>query len=152
MKSIDRSRRRLTVFSLFLLLLIFHVYSEESRAFPLSVEEETILGQEFLAKIRKTLVFVADDFTHEYINDLGQYLPRPLETGYFSFRFYLVKDGNLNAFAAPASHIFVYSGLVQVMEEIDALAAVISHEIAHVSERHLAQRDATRSQETWGGP
>ena len=46
----------------------------------------------------------------------------------------------LNAFAGPGGHVFLFSGLIDVMKDTDELAAVLSHEIGHVSARHLARR------------
>ena len=43
-------------------------------------------------------------------------------------------------FAAPGGHIFVFSGLIEAMDNIDELAAVICHEIGHISARHLSKR------------
>ena len=77
---------------------------------------------------------------NDYINDLGQYITRALETKPFPFQFYLVKDNTLNAFAGPGGHIFFYSGLIDMMDDVDELAAVMSHEIGHVSARHLSNR------------
>lgn len=111
-----------------------------SRAEALSIDEETLLGQKFLESIRKQCEFVDDGFANDYINDLGQYLTRSLETKPFNFQFYLIKDHSLNAFAGPGGHIFVFSGLVEVMDGIDELVSVLTHEIAHVSARHLSER------------
>ena len=121
-------------------LLFFQPYLGASKAFALSTEEERILGQKFLIQIQQMLEPLDDEYALQYLNALGQYLIRPLETRYFPFNFYLVKDNDLNAFAAPGGHIFVFSGLINEMEEIDELAAVMCHEIAHVSARHLAHR------------
>ena len=106
----------------------------------LTVEQERELGREFLAKIRKQVVLVKDDFVNEYVNELGKYLIKPLETKYFPFDFFVVKNADLNAFAAPGGHIFIFSGLIEAMDGADELAAVMCHEIAHVSARHLAER------------
>jgi predicted Zn-dependent protease len=83
---------------------------------------------------------VDDDFANDYINDLGHYLIRPLATKHFPYRFYIVNDHTLNAFAGPGGHIFIFSGLIDLMDEPDELAAVICHEIGHVAARHLADR------------
>ena len=83
---------------------------------------------------------VDDDFAHRYINSLGQYLIRPLETKPFPFRFYNVKHKALNAFAGPGGHIYVFSGLVEAVDSLDELVAVLCHEIGHVSARHIASR------------
>jgi len=83
---------------------------------------------------------VEDDFANQFLNDLGKYLSEPLKTRHFPFNFYIIKDNTLNAFAAPAGHIFIFSGLVEATDKIDQLAAVICHEIGHVSARHLSKR------------
>ncbi|MBN1106473.1 MAG: M48 family metalloprotease [Deltaproteobacteria bacterium] len=106
----------------------------------LSIEDETAMGQKFMENIGRQFDFLDDDFANDYLNDLGQYLIRPLETKPFPFRFYLVRDQDLNAFAGPGGHIFVFSGLVVALDTIDELAAVVCHEIGHVSARHISER------------
>ena len=140
MKIAGKSYHKLIILLISSLLLSFHLYTEGSRAFALSVEEEKILGQKFLAKVHKYFDLVDDDFVNEYINGLGHYLISPLKTKHFAYRFYVIKDNALNAFAAPGGYIFIFSGLIEVMDEVDELAAVTSHEIGHVSGRHLAHR------------
>jgi predicted Zn-dependent protease len=51
-----------------------------------------------------------------------------------------VKDNTLNAFAGPGGHIFFFTGLIDMMDGVDELAAVMAHEIGHVSARHLSNR------------
>jgi predicted Zn-dependent protease len=106
----------------------------------LSIEDETKMGEEFMAQVLAQLQLVDDPFVNQYINDLGHYLITPLETKSFPFHFYVIKDNTLNAFAAPGGHIFVFSGLIEAMDKLDELAAVICHEIGHIAARHLAQR------------
>jgi len=120
--------------------LCFQPYLGVSKAFALSAEEERVMGEKFVIQIRQILDLLDDDYAQQYINALGQYLLRPVEVKYFPFRFYLVKDNDLNAFAGPGGHIFVFSGLINEMDRIDELAAVMCHEIAHVTARHLANR------------
>ena len=112
----------------------------KTNAFALSVEDETIMGQKFLAYIRETFEFVENDFTNNYINDLGHYLIKPLSPKYFPFNFYIVKENSMNAFAGPGGHIFFFSGLIRKMDTVDELAAIMCHEIGHVSARHIAER------------
>ena len=109
-------------------------------AFALSIEDEKIMGQKFMAYVREHFEFVDNDFANQFINDLGHYLITPLEPKYFPFNFYIAKENSLNAFAGPGGHIFFFSGLIESMDTIDELAAIMCHEIAHVSARHLAER------------
>jgi len=111
-----------------------------SEVSALSIEDETKMGEEFMAQVLAQLQLVEDPFVNQYINELGHYLITPLETKSFPFNFYVIKDNTLNAFAAPGGHIFVFSGLIEAMDNLNELAAVISHEIGHISARHLAQR------------
>ena len=111
-----------------------------SAAFALSIQDEKKMGQEFLVQIRKHFEFADDDFANKFFNDLGHYLIRPMNPKYFPFDFYIIKNNDLNAFAAPGGHVFFFSGLIEVMDSIDELASVMCHEIGHVSARHIAQR------------
>ncbi len=111
-----------------------------SEAFALSIEDEWKMGQAFFFQVRNQYELVSDPFAVKYINDLGHYLLLPLETRPFPFRFYIISDETLNAFAGPGGHIFFYSGLIEAMDRVDKLAAVMCHEIAHISARHLSKR------------
>jgi len=110
------------------------------KAFGLSIEEERRLGEEFVAQIRGYFKLVDDEYANQFITDLGRYLTMPLETKPFPFHFYIIKDNTLNAFAGPGGHIFVFSGLIEAMDNLDELASVICHELGHVTARHISQR------------
>ena len=123
------------------ILVFFFLFSlGRQPVFALSTEDERAAGEEFRASVRMQLELLQDDFANDYINDLGQYITRALETKAFPFQFYIVRDNNLNAFAGPGGHIFFYTGLIDMMDDVDELAAVMAHEIGHVSARHLSNR------------
>ena len=128
------------VIALFLLLCPLGLFS--TKAFALSIEDERAMGQELLSQVRAYFEFLDDPFADRFINYLGQYLILPVETKFFPFHFYIIKGNDLNAFAGPGGHIFVFSGLIEVMDTVDELAAVLCHEIGHVTARHIAKRIA----------
>jgi len=128
------------IFLVLIPLLALHFLPGPPTAFALSIEDEKKLGQKVLANIRRHYEIVDDDFARDYINDLGSYLIESLETRHFPFHFYIIKDNSINAFAGPGGHIFFFTALIEVMEEVDELAAVMCHEIGHVSARHISQR------------
>jgi len=109
-------------------------------AVAMSIEDERKMGEKFLISIKKQFRFVEDDFSNRFIRELGHYLVKPVETKPFPFRFYIIEHSTLNAFAGPGGHIFIFTGLIEVMKEVDELAAVLCHEIAHVTARHLSER------------
>lgn len=131
---------RPVIFAVIFALLFSPYCLPTPRAFALSTEEETVMGQEFLVQIQERFQLLDDNFANQYINELGHYLIRPLETKHFPFQFYIIKTNMLNAFAAPGGHIFIFSGLIEALDNIDELAAIICHEIGHVAARHLSQR------------
>lgn len=110
------------------------------QGYALSIEEETEAGEKFSEEVRKQLPMFDDDFCDAYINDLGQYLTSFLETKPFPFHFYIVNKNDLNAFAGPGGHVFFYTGIIRGMDSVDELAAVMTHEIGHVSARHISER------------
>jgi predicted Zn-dependent protease len=109
-------------------------------AAALSLEEEEKLGREFVADVKTAFPLVEDAFARDYINRLGDYLARAVETKPFPFSFYLIPKNALNAFAGPGGHIFFFTGLIESMDTVDELAAVASHEMAHITARHLSHR------------
>lgn len=121
-------------------LFILSTSLVESLGSYLSPEEETELGRRFLISI--TSHYEPSDYPYivEYINDLGKYLGHQIEVPYFPLNFYVIKESGLNAFAAPAGHVFIFSGMIRVMDNLDELASILAHELAHVSARHLASR------------
>jgi predicted Zn-dependent protease len=64
----------------------------------------------------------------------------------WQFEFHLLNDPKtINAFALPGGQIFITTGLYTLFSSEDQLAAVLSHEIAHVVARHSSQRIAKAS-------
>ena len=91
-------------------MVSFPLYGQPT-AFAMSIEEERKMGDEFLVSVKNQLNLVEDDYVVQFINDLGNYIISHLETKPFQFNFYVVKEKQLNAFAGPGGHIFLYTGL-----------------------------------------
>jgi predicted Zn-dependent protease len=108
-------------------------------AYCMSIEAEEKLGRQFLAEVKQQVNLVDDDFAQEYISNLGSYITGHIDSKPFPFNFYIINDNQLNAFSAPAGNIFIYSGLIDVMD-FDQLADIICHEIAHSTLRHISDQ------------
>jgi predicted Zn-dependent protease len=111
-----------------------------SRAAYLSPKEETELGERFLASISSQYEFADYPYIMQYMNELGAYIGSHIEVPYFPLKFYVIKDNTVNAFAAPAGHVFFFSGLIGILDDADELASILAHELGHVSARHLVSR------------
>ena len=69
----------------------------------------------------------------------------------FAWKFNLVKDKSVNAFAMPGGKVVVYSGLLPITQSEEALAVVVGHEIAHVIARHANERISQQIALRYGG-
>ncbi len=128
------------LFILLTALFLVSTFLVESPAAFLSPEEETELGESFLISISPHYEFADYPYLVQYINDLGSYIGRQIEVPYFPLNFYVIKDTSINAVAAPGGHVFFFSGLIRIMDNVDELASILAHELGHVSARHLAFR------------
>ena len=113
----------------------------------LSAAEEAKLGREFMRKIRQQLDFIDDMELIAYINQLGQHLARNSDQPNRIFTFYLVRDSTLNAFAVPGGHITLHTGLITTTRHEAELASVVAHEIAHITQSHMARMVARAKQQ-----
>ncbi|MFW6237181.1 MAG: M48 family metallopeptidase, partial [Desulfosudaceae bacterium] len=106
----------------------------------LTTSEERKMGEKFLQHARRAYHFVEDPFIVHYFNEIGQRLASFFPEEPFDYQFYVIENPVYNAFAAPAGHVFVNSGLVSAMDSEEELAGILTHEIAHVYCRHLAEK------------
>ena len=107
------------------------------------VEEERKLGEEMQQELHDELTFSDDEVLTNYVEQLGFDLARQAENRPrgIDIQFYLVDDDEMmNAFAIPGGGIYVFTGLLQEMESEAELTAVLAHELAHVTRRHVAER------------
>ncbi len=132
--AIKKLLKKLSV--LFVLLCFF---SSQCYAF-ISLEDEEIIGERIYLQVKKQGILIQDDFVSKYIDQLGHYLIRPLQTKPFPFHFSVINKNVINAFASPGGYIYIFAGLINLTDNVDELAAVMCHEIGHVSARHIAKK------------
>ena len=104
----------------------------------LSLTEENRLGAAFMRNLRGALDIVNDPEIESYITSLGERLTTNSNSRQ-QFHFFVVNDSAINAFAGPGGYIGVNTGLIMTSETESELASVVAHEIAHVTQRHLAR-------------
>lgn len=122
----------------FILTLCMLLASMAAPARALTIAEEKKLAEEFLKTVRAHYTIVDDAVIADYVNKLGQDIVSRLPPQPFEYNFYVIEQNTINAFAGPAGHIFIFSGLFEAMESESELAGIMAHEIAHVSARHIA--------------
>lgn len=102
-------------------------------------DEEYRMGKTLLRDLRSQLPILEDFELNYYLNNLGYDLVSSSRDIEFPFTFLLINDDAINAFAMPGGIIGINRGLIETAETESELAAVIAHEIAHVTQRHLAR-------------
>jgi predicted Zn-dependent protease len=113
----------------------------------LSRSEQRELGQEFMKWVRKSLPVSQDPLLTDYIETLGRQLVTASgQSG--QYRFFMIDEATVNAFAGPDGNIGVFAGLVLATQTEAELAAVLAHEIAHVSQSHLLRAVEAQKQMT----
>ncbi len=105
----------------------------------LSREQEQQIGRSIYKSLRDTGHVITDPEAQEYIQDIGQKLAAHTTDNGQKFRFFLVEDPAINAFALPGGYIGVHSGLLLATANESELAGVLAHEIAHVTQRHISR-------------
>lgn len=105
----------------------------------LSKNEENRFGRAIMAQIRLSGQVVEDPLMTEYINEIGRRISAQTNDGEHSFEFFIVEDSRINAFALPGGYIGVHTGLIEATRNEDELAGVLAHEVAHVTQRHIAR-------------
>ncbi len=105
----------------------------------LSPEEESRYGESLLRELRRQNLIIEDPLVADYLRALGYRLVAYSERQADDFTFFVVRSDDINAFAAPGGYIGVNVGLIYAFESESELAAVLAHEIAHVSQRHLVR-------------
>lgn len=104
-----------------------------------SPQMEKYLGESIMIQIRNDPSFINDDELTEYLNNLGNRLAAATADRLQSFEFFLINDSTINAFTLPGGVVGVHAGLVMFAQNESELAVVLSHEIAHTSQLHLAR-------------
>src|SRR5688500_2697653 len=111
----------------------------------LSLEEEYQIGRMIVRGLRDQDQILEDPEVSEYIRSIGGRLSSQANDGSQRFNFFVIRDNGINAFALPGGFIGVNSGLLLDTKNESELAGVIAHEVAHVTQRHIARSIAAQS-------
>lgn len=118
-----------------------HVFPAHAFIFGgVTIRDEKEMGQKFDMMVRSNLQIVEDPEVRQYVSSLLDRLVRAIPPQPYTFKATVVLHNTLNAFAVPGGYLYVFTGIIMNMESEDALAGVLAHELAHVTQRHVASR------------
>ena len=106
---------------------------------PPGEDEEVRISREFRREAKKHLKFVNHPEVERYIERIGQRILSAMGPQPFDYRFFVVEDSQLNAFAVPGGSIYFYTGLIEKANSTSEIAGVLGHELVHIKGRHMAR-------------
>ena len=123
----------------YIFLVVFLAACVSARG--MTLEEEVKLGQAEHQKIIGKFGVYRDQELQDYIDKVGQRVAAESSRPEVEYRFTLLNDDMINAFALPGGFIYLTRGMLVHMNSESELAAVLGHEIAHVTEKHALRRE-----------
>ncbi len=143
-----KSQHRTVIITLLSVLLLLGLSAcatnpatKSSDLVMMSEEQELVLGQQAAAEVSKSLPLLdAKDPLVRYVDSVGQKLAAVSDRPNLFYRFHVVDNADINAFALPGGYIYIHRGLLIHMNSEAELAAVLGHEIGHVTARHAVKQ------------
>lgn len=106
----------------------------------ISTKQEVSLGKEFAQEIDSTNPISKDEILKSYVNQVGQKIAKISDRPELKYHFSVIDTPIVNAFACPGGFIYIYTGLLNIMDNEAQLAGVLAHEISHIVARHGIKR------------
>jgi predicted Zn-dependent protease len=106
----------------------------------LAPQTERRIGESIMREIRfRDPKYLDDPEVTDYLSTLGARLAQHAAGARQDFEFFAMRDPTINAFAMPGGFVGVHTGLLMAAESESEVASVLAHEIAHVTQRHIAR-------------
>lgn len=121
---------------------------EVSRRYFSDLEEQA-LSRTIMRDIYADPLYLDDPEVEAYLEQLGYRLVSVSSRNQRDFTFFVVQQPTVNAFALPGGNIGVHTGLILTAQNESELASVLGHEIAHVTQDHIARMIASQAQGYW---
>ena len=106
-------------------------------------DEEVQMGQEFSVEVEKEFPVYENAEVVAYVQSVGDRIARVCDRRDIAYHFAVIKKDEINAFALPGGYIYIYTGLMEILDDEAQLAAVLAHEVGHVAARHSTERLTT---------
>ena len=113
----------------------------------LTLQTERKIGESIMRDIRfREPSYLDDPEIIDYLNGLGARLAGVGAGARQDFEFFAIRDASINAFALPGGFVGVHTGLISAADNESEMASVLAHEMAHVTQRHIARQIGIQKQ------
>jgi predicted Zn-dependent protease len=106
----------------------------------ISVDQEIQIGRQAQAEVRQQIPEVRDRTVTAYVQSLGRTIAAHADGPRYPYSFSVANAREINAFALPGGPVWVHRGAILAAQNESQLAAIMAHEIAHIANRHAADR------------
>ena len=120
----------------------------ESNFVMMSERQELELGRSYSQEIAKEYPRYADEKLQAYVQQVGERVARHSHRSELTYHFTVIDTPDINAFALPGGYIYIHRGLLAYLSSEAQLAAVLGHEVGHVTARHSVQQQS--QSQAWG--
>ena len=111
----------------------------------MSEQDELALGRQASQEAAKQYPRYTDEKLQAYVQQVGERVARVGDRPTLQYRFTVVDSPDINAFALPGGYIYIHRGLMAYLNSEAELAAVLGHEIGHVTARHSVRQQSQAS-------
>lgn len=112
----------------------------------MSENQELALGRQADAQVKKQYTVYPSKPLQDYVNRVGQKLAQQSHRPQLEYHFTVLDSPEINAFALPGGYVYITRGILAYLNSEAELAAVLGHEIGHVTARHgVRQQSATQA-------
>ncbi len=102
--------------------------------------DELALGREYSQRLLKTHRHYENALLQQYVQSVGERLARVSHRKTLFYQFTVLDSADVNAFALPGGYIYITRGLLAYLNSESELAAVLAHELGHVTARHSVRQ------------
>lgn len=111
----------------------------------MSEQDELALGRQASQEAAKEYPRYPDEKLQAYVQQVGERVARAGDRPNLQYHFTVVDSPDINAFALPGGYIYIHRGLMAYLNSEAELAAVLGHEVGHVTARHSVRQQSQAS-------
>lgn len=137
--------KRLLTSALLCLLLPISLYINAEQALMMSAKKAAKIGGEMYEEVTAQIPMISDKKITDYVNKVGQNIAHHSDNPDIKYTFTVLDSPEINAFASPGGYVYINRGLLAYMNSESQLAAVLGHEVAHITADHAASQQLAQT-------
>lgn len=133
-------KKSLLISALFATLLATSFQVHAVQPLMMSDKKAASMGRKMFEEVTAQIPIVTDKKITDYVNKVGQNIARHSDEPDDKYTFTVLDSPDINAFATPGGYVYINRGLLAYMNSESQLAAVLGHEVAHITAEHAASQ------------